>query len=78
MDIEENPVALATLLVVTCLYLVILFISYAMDERDTLEEHVIPFVGSMDGFYQYEIRIKTGIQPFAGKGLILLKCSEDS
>ena len=44
-----------------------LFVAYRRDRYEQKREHIIPFIGSDDGFYQYEIRFKTGPYPFAGK-----------
>ena len=40
---------------------------YRKDRKEQVSEYVIPFIGADDGFYQYEIRIKTGALPFAGR-----------
>ena len=42
---------------------------YQKDRKEQVSEYVIPFIGADDGFYQYEIRIKTGALPFAGRNI---------
>ena len=42
---------------------------YRKDRKEQVSEYVIPFIGADDGFYQYEIRIKTGALPFAGRNI---------
>ncbi|XP_047143432.1 uncharacterized protein LOC101241823 isoform X1 [Hydra vulgaris] len=66
LDIQTNPVAFVTCLCVVLLYMIGLFIAYRCDKREQKGEHIIPFIGGDDGFYQYEIRFKTGPYPFAG------------
>ena len=42
---------------------------FRKDRKEQVSEYVIPFIGADDGFYQYEIRIKTGALPFAGRNI---------
>ena len=55
-----------TCLVVFFIYLLLLLLAYCKDRNEAKNEHVIPFIGSEDGFFQYEVRVKTGMYPWAG------------
>ena len=67
MDFEQNPIALITCAVIVGIYIIVLIFMYRKDRKEQVSEYVIPFIGADDGFYQYEIRIKTGALPFAGR-----------
>ena len=67
MDFEQNPIALITCAVIVGIYIIVLILMYRKDRKEQVSEYVIPFIGADDGFYQYEIRIKTGALPFAGR-----------
>jgi len=62
-------VALATILVTVMIFLILLFMARRKDLAEEKDEHTITFVGSEDSFYHYEIRIKTGMYPYAGQYL---------
>ena len=66
LDVEENPIALTTVLVVLALYLIMLFFARRKDADEESKEHLISFIGSEDSFYHYEIRVKTGMYPYSG------------
>jgi len=53
-------------LTVIVIYIILVLLAYRKDRNEANVDHVIPFIGSDDGFYQYEIRVKTGIYPWAG------------
>ena len=36
------------------------------DQAEESKDHVINFIGSEDSFYQYEVRVKTGMYPYSG------------
>ena len=57
---------LITCLVVFFIYLLLLLLAYCKDRNEAKNEHVIPLIGSEDGFFQYEVRVKTGMYPWAG------------
>ena len=63
---EKNPIALAFCLTLIILYLIGAFFAARKDERDKQESHYIPMMGS-DEFFKYEVRIKTGSFPGAGR-----------
>eukprot|EP00794_Sanderia_malayensis_P008787 gene8787-9725_t len=65
LDIEKNPIALSVCLALIIIYLITVFFASRKDETDRREAHFIPMIGS-DEFFKYEIRIKTGVFPYAG------------
>ena len=68
---EEHPIALVTIIVTMVMFVVLFFIARRRDLVEEKEEHMITFVGSEDSFYHYEIRIKTGMYPYAGQYFVV-------
>ncbi|XP_066916818.1 uncharacterized protein [Clytia hemisphaerica] len=66
LDVENNPVMLATCIAIFFVYLILLLVAFNKDSKEAQVQHIIPFIGSEDGFFQYEVRIKTGAYPWAG------------
>ena len=73
IDVESNPIALVLCLTLVALYILGIFFSARKDVKDRQESHYIPMMGK-DGFYKYEVRIKTGSFPGAGNAPSMFPC----